>query len=158
MVFQNDTIFEDTIAENVRMGRTLSDDDIRKAVMHAKAKEFVEAAGRGYDNQMNVRGANLSGGQKQRILIARALAAHPDILILDDSSSALDYRTDASLRHELAVHFADTTKLIIAQRISSIMHADHIMVLEDGKIAGYGTHEELLESCGIYREIRDSQM
>ncbi len=158
VVFQNDTIFEDTIAENVRMGRTLSDDDIRKAVMHAKAKEFVEAAGRGYDNQMNVRGANLSGGQKQRILIARALAAHPDILILDDSSSALDYRTDASLRHELAVHFADTTKLIIAQRISSIMHADHIMVLEDGKIAGYGTHEELLESCGVYREIRDSQM
>lgn len=140
------------------MGRTLSDDDIRKAVMHAKAKEFVEAAGRGYDNQMNVRGANLSDGQKQRILIARALAAHPDILILDDSSSALDYRTDASLRHELAVHFADTTKLIIAQRISSIMHADHIMVLEDGKIAGYGTHEELLESCGVYREIRDSQM
>ncbi len=158
VVFQNDTIFEDTIAENVRMGRTLSDDDIRKAVMHAKAKEFVEAEGRGYDNQMNVRGANLSGGQKQRILIARALAAHPDILILDDSSSALDYRTDALLRHELAAHFADTTKLIIAQRISSIMHADHIMVLEDGKIAGYGTHEELLERCGIYREIMDSQV
>lgn len=158
VVFQNDTIFEDTIAENVRMGRTLSDDDIRKAVMHAKAKEFVEAEGRGYDNQMNVRGANLSGGQKQRILIARALAAHPDILILDDSSSALDYRTDALLRHELAAHFADTTKLIIAQRISSIMHANHIMVLEDGKIAGYGTHEELLERCGIYREIRDSQV
>ena len=86
------------------------------------------------------------------------MAAHPDILILDDSSSALDYRTDASLRHELAAHFADTTKLIIAQRISSIMHSDHIMVLEDGKIAGYGTHEELLEHCEIYREIRDSQM
>lgn len=158
VVFQNDTIFEDSIAENVRMGRTLTEDDIREAIMHAKAREFVEEAGRGYYNQINVRGANLSGGQKQRILIARALAAHPDILILDDSSSALDYRTDAALRHELAEHFADTTKLIIAQRISSIMHADHIMVLEDGKIAGYGTHGELLEHCDIYREIRDSQM
>jgi len=158
VVFQNDTIFEDSIAENVRLGRTLSKEDIREAITHAKAKEFVEEAGRGYDNLMNVRGANLSGGQKQRILIARALAAHPDILILDDSSSALDYRTDASLRHELAAYFADTTKLIIAQRISSIMHSDHIMVLDDGKIAGYGTHEELLEGCKIYREIRDSQM
>ncbi|MDE7030000.1 MAG: ABC transporter ATP-binding protein/permease [Lachnospiraceae bacterium] len=158
VVFQNDTIFEDSIAENVRMGRTLTEDDIRNAVAHAKAKEFVEEAGRGYDNHINVRGANLSGGQKQRILIARALAAHPDILILDDSSSALDYKTDSALRHELAAHYADTTKLIIAQRVSSILHADHIMVLEDGKMIGYGTHEELLERCEVYREIRSSQM
>ncbi|MDE6983122.1 MAG: ABC transporter ATP-binding protein/permease, partial [Lachnospiraceae bacterium] len=158
VVFQNDTIFEDSIAENVRMGRTLTEDDIRNAVAHAKAKEFVEEAGRGYDNHINVRGANLSGGQKQRILIARALAAHPDILILDDSSSALDYKTDAALRHELAAHYADTTKLIIAQRVSSILHADHIIVLEDGKMIGYGTHEELLERCEVYREIRSSQM
>ena len=157
-VFQNDTIFEDSIAENVRLGRTLSEEDIKQAIAHAKAKEFVEEPGRGYDSRMNVRGANLSGGQKQRILIARALAAHPDILILDDSSSALDYRTDASLRHELSKYFADTTKLIIAQRVSSIMHADHILVLEDGKMTGYGTHEELLENCEIYREIRDSQI
>lgn len=157
-VFQNDTIFEDSIAENVRLGRTLSEEDIKQAIAHAKAKEFVEEPGRGYDSRMNVRGANLSGGQKQRILIARALAAHPDILILDDSSSALDYRTDASLRHELSEYFADTTKLIIAQRVSSIMHADHILVLEDGKMTGYGTHEELLENCEIYREIRDSQI
>ena len=98
VVFQNDTIFEDSIAENVRMGRTLSEEDIKEAITHAKAKEFVEEVGRGYDNHINVRGANLSGGQKQRILIARALAAHPDILILDDSSSALDYKTDAALR------------------------------------------------------------
>lgn len=158
VVFQNDTIFEDTITENVRMGRTLSDEEIREAIAHAMAKEFVEEAGRGYNNRMNVRGANLSGGQKQRILIARALAAKPDILILDDSSSALDYRTDAALRHELAAHFADTTKLIIAQRISSIMHADYIMVLEEGKMIGYGTHRELLEHCEVYREIRDSQI
>lgn len=158
VVFQNDTIFADSIAENVRMGRTLSDEEIRMAIAHAKAKEFVEEAGRGYDNHINIRGANLSGGQKQRILIARALAAHPDILILDDSSSALDYKTDAALRHELAEHFADTTKIIIAQRVSSILHADHILVLEDGKAAGYGTHEELLESSAVYREIRNSQM
>ena len=158
VVFQNDTIFEDTIAGNVRMGRTLSDEDVKKAVAYAKAKEFVEEAGRGYDNHINIRGANLSGGQKQRIRIARALAAHPDILILDDSSSALDYKTDAALRHELAAHFADTTKLIIAQRVSSILHADHIMVLEDGKMVGYGSHEELLACCEVYREIRDSQL
>lgn len=158
VVFQNDTIFEDTIAENVRMGRALSDEEVKKAVAYARAKEFVEEAGRGYDNHINIRGANLSGGQKQRILIARALAAHPDILILDDSSSALDYKTDAALRHELAAHFADTTKFIIAQRVSSILHADHIMVLEDGKMVGYGTHEELLACCEIYREIRDSQL
>jgi len=158
VVFQNDTIFADSIAENVRMGRTLSDEEVRAAIAHAQAKEFVEEAGRGYDNHINVRGANLSGGQKQRLLIARALAAHPDILILDDSSSALDYKTDAALRHELAAHFADTTKIIIAQRVSSILHADHIMVLEDGRAVGYGTHEELLEGCAVYREIRDSQL
>lgn len=158
VVFQNDTIFEDSIAENVRMGRTLSGEDIKEAITHAKAKEFVEEVGRGYDNHINVRGANLSGGQKQRILIARALAAHPDILILDDSSSALDYKTDAALRHELAMYFTDTTKIIIAQRVSSIMHANHIMVLEDGKMIGYGTHEALLEQCEVYREIRDSQL
>lgn len=158
VVFQNDTIFADTIAENVRMGRTLSEDAVKEAILYAKAKEFVEETGRGYGTQMDVRGANFSGGQKQRILIARALACHPAILILDDSSSALDYRTDAALRHELAAHFADTTKLVIAQRISSIMHADHILVLEDGHMAGYGTHEELLEHCAVYREIRESQM
>lgn len=157
VVFQNDMIFEDSIAENVRMGRTLSAEEIKEAVAHAMAKEFVEAAGRGYDELLHARGANLSGGQKQRILIARALAAHPDLLILDDSSSALDYKTDAALRHELAAHFADTTKIIIAQRVSSIMHADHIMVLEDGKMIGYGTHEALLEQCEVYREIRASQ-
>lgn len=158
VVFQNDTLFEDSIAENVRMGRKLSEDDIKAAIAQAKAKEFVEEAGRGYDSHITVRGANLSGGQKQRILIARALAAHPDILILDDSSSALDYKTDAALRHELAVHFADTTKIIIAQRVSSIMHADQIIVLEDGKMVGYGTHDTLLEQCEVYREIRESQL
>jgi ATP-binding cassette subfamily B protein len=151
VVFQNDTIFEDSIKENVRMGRTITDNGIKEAVSCARAKEFVEE--KGYDNHINIRGANLSGGQKQRILIARALAAKPDILILDDSSSALDYKTDAALRKELSNHFAETTKIIIAQRVSSIMHANHIMVLDDGQVAGYGTHEELMENCDIYRQI-----
>ena len=106
---------------------------------------------------LDIKGANLSGGQKQRILIARALAAHPDFLVLDDSSSALDYRTDSRLRRQLKEHFRDTTTIMIAQRISSVMHADHILVLEDGEMIGYGTHEELMESCEIYQEISRSQ-
>lgn len=158
VVFQNDSLFEDTITENVRLGRDLSEDEIKQAILYAQAKEFVEDEKRGYYDKLNIKGANLSGGQKQRILIARALAAHPDILILDDSSSALDYRTDSLLRKELREHFEDTTTVIIAQRISSIMHADHILVLEDGAMIGYGTHEELLASCPVYQEIGRSQM
>ena len=158
VVFQSDTLFEDTIIGNVDLGRGLSEQEIKDAIGYAKAKEFVEEKGRGYENQVNIRGANLSGGQKQRILIARALAAHPDILILDDSSSALDYKTDAMLRKELKEHFADTTTIIVAQRISSVMHADQILVLEEGQMLGLGTHEELMESCDIYREIAASQM
>ena len=146
-VFQNDTIFEDTIMENINMGRDLSEEAVMEAVLYGRASEFVAE-----------KGANLSGGQKQRILIARALAARPDILILDDSSSALDYKTDAALRKELREHFAETTCVIIAQRISSIMNSDHIMVLEDGQMIGYGTHRELMETCEIYREIGKSQM
>lgn len=158
VVFQNDTIFEDSISENVRLGRTISDDEIRTAISSARAKEFVEEEGRGYDNHINIRGANLSGGQKQRILIARALAGKPDILILDDSSSALDYKTDALLRGEISKNYGNTTKIIIAQRVSSIMHADLILVLDDGKVIGYGKHEELMENCDIYRQISNSQI
>lgn len=158
VVFQNDALFEDTITENVRLGRELNEEEIKQAILYAQAKEFVEDENRGYYDKLNIKGANLSGGQKQRILIARALAAHPDILILDDSSSALDYRTDASLRKELREHFETTTTVIIAQRISSIMHADHILVLEDGAMIGYGTHEELMSSCPVYQEISRSQM
>ena len=112
----------------------------------------------GLDQQLDIRGANLSGGQKQRLLIARALADNPEILVLDDSSSALDYKTDAALRQELNDHFRRTTCVIIAQRVSSVMSADHILVLEDGKAVGYGTHEHLMETCAIYREIGSSQM
>lgn len=158
VVFQNDTIFEDSIAENIRLGRELSLEEIQEAVLYARAKEFVEGEGRGYEDAVQIRGANLSGGQKQRILIARALAARPDILILDDSSSALDYKTDAALRKELREHFQDTTTILIAQRISSIMHADHILVLDEGRMIGYGTHQELMKSCKIYQEIGKSQM
>ncbi|WP_373263830.1 ABC transporter ATP-binding protein [Hungatella hathewayi] len=156
-VFQNDIIFEDTILENIRMGRPLTVEQVLEAAVYARASEFVKEKG-GLSQELDIRGANLSGGQKQRILIARALAAHPEILVLDDSSSALDYKTDAALRKELREHFSDTTCVVIAQRISSVMGADHIMVLEEGKMTGFGTHKELMESCEIYREIGSSQM
>ena len=157
VVFQNDTIFEDSIYENVRMGRELSREEVIKALEYAQADEFTREKERSEGAMLDIKGANLSGGQKQRILIARALAARPDILVLDDSSSALDYRTDAKLRKQLKEHFRDTTTIMIAQRISSVMHADHILVLEDGEMIGYGTHEELMENCQVYREISSSQ-
>lgn len=157
-VFQNDILFEDSVLENIRLGRDITDAQIDEAVLYARAREFVEEKGDKVHERLDVRGRNLSGGQKQRVLIARALAAHPEILVLDDSSSALDYKTDSELRKEIKEHFTDTTIVIIAQRISSIMHADHILVLEDGKMIGYGTHEALMESCPIYQEISQSQM
>ena len=157
VVFQNDTIFEDTIYENVRMGRQLGREEIVQALSYAQAEEFTQEKERSEGGMLDIRGANLSGGQKQRVLIARALAARPEILILDDSSSALDYRTDAMLRRQLKENFSGTTTILIAQRISSVMHADHILVLEDGEMIGYGTHEELLMGCAVYREISRSQ-
>lgn len=158
VVFQNDTIFEDTIAGNVTLGRELDETQVQEALLYARAREFVEDRTDREEEALNIKGANLSGGQKQRVLIARALAAKPRILILDDSSSALDYKTDAALRKGIREHFAGTTLVIVAQRISSILNADHILVMEDGKAIGYGTHEELLESCAVYREIGKSQM
>ncbi len=157
VAFQNDVLFAGTIYDNINMGRGLTREEAGKAVSHARARDFVEDKG-GMEKRLEIRGANLSGGQKQRLLIARALAACPEILILDDSSSALDYRTDAALRRELREHFASTTCIIIAQRVSSVMGADHILVLEEGRMAGYGTHQELMENCGIYQEIESSQM
>ena len=157
VVFQNDTIFEDTIYENVRMGRPLEREEIVQALRFAQAEEFTREKEQNEGAMLDIRGANLSGGQKQRVLIARALAARPEILILDDSSSALDYRTDALLRRQLKENFSDTTTILIAQRISSVMHADHILVLEDGRQAGLGSHRELLERCEVYREIYESQ-
>ena len=158
VVFQNDTIFEDTIAGNVTLGREMSVEQIREALVYAQAGEFVENRDDKEAEALSIKGANLSGGQKQRVLIARALAAKPEILILDDSSSALDYRTDARLRQGIREHFRDTTLVIVAQRVSSIRSADHILVLEDGAPIGYGTHEELMRNCELYREIAESQM
>ncbi|MBQ7840196.1 MAG: ABC transporter ATP-binding protein [Lachnospiraceae bacterium] len=158
VVFQNDMIFEDTIAGNVTLGRELSQEQIQEALLYAQASEFVQGRDSKEADALNIRGANLSGGQKQRVLIARALAMGPEILILDDSSSALDYGTDAKLRQGIREHFSNTTLVIVAQRISSIRHADHILVLEEGNMIGYGTHEQLMESCEVYREISHSQM
>lgn len=158
VVFQNDTIFEDTIAENVTLGREISGEQLKEALFYARASEFVDDRADKEGEALNIKGANLSGGQKQRVLIARALATRPEILILDDSSSALDYRTDAELRKGIKEHFQDTTLVIVAQRVSSIRNADHILVLEDGEPIGYGTHEELMEQCSVYSEISKSQM
>lgn len=154
IVFQNDILFQDTILENIRLGRELSQNDIKQALEYSMADEFVTDL----NSTLTIKGANLSGGQKGRILIARALAAKPEILLLDDSSSALDYKTDALLREQLRDHFKTTTKIIIAQRISSIMHAKHILVMDDGKMIDYGTHEQLLTRCSIYQDISRSQM
>lgn len=158
IVFQNDVLFADTIAANIDFGRGLSREQLAAASASAQAKEFIDSLADGYEHMLTIKSSNLSGGQKQRILISRALAAHPEILILDDSSSALDYKTDSLLRKALSENFGGTTAIIIAQRVSSVLHADHILVMEDGRALGYGTHEQLLQSCESYREISMSQM
>ncbi len=158
IVFQNDVLFADTIGENIRFGRQISQEEVEKAAECAQAAPFIREQEGGLDYRLAIRGSNLSGGQKQRVLISRALAARPEILILDDSSSALDYQTDARLRRALAENFGGTTTIIVAQRASSIRHADHILVLENGREIGYGTHEELMACCLPYRQISISQM
>ena len=157
IVFQNDFVTEGTIADNIRFFRDLDDGALSRAAENAQAEFIAEKEG-GMNAEVMVRGNNLSGGQKQRLLIARALAAGPEILVLDDASSALDYRTDAKLRASLRKHYRDTTTVLIAQRISSLRHADHILVLEDGNVIGAGSHESLMESCEEYRIIAKTQM
>ena len=157
--FQNDFLFADTIRTNIDFGRGLSDEELLRAVEYAQASPVIEEKRSGLDFELAIKGANLSGGQKQRMILSRALAGHPEILVLDDSSSALDYATDARLRLAIREHFGGvTTNVIVAQRISSILHSDLILVMEDGHITGRGTHEELLRTCPLYREISDSQM
>ena len=158
VVFQNDVIFADTIAENIDFGRDVGEAGIRAAAADARAAEFIEAYEDGYEHAAAIHGANFSGGQRQRILIARALAARPEILILDDASSALDYRTDAALREAIRKNYGGVTMLVVAQRVSSIMGLDHILVMDEGRIIGQGGHEELLRSCPQYREIYRTQM
>lgn len=158
VVFQNDFLMAASVRENVDYGRNLTDEQINKAIDCAQAREFIDGLDGGLDFDLAQKANNLSGGQKQRLLIARALASTPEILILDDSSSALDYATDAALRKALAREYASCTKVIVAQRISSIKHADLILVLDDGNIIGEGTHEQLLESCEEYSIIYATQM
>lgn len=156
VVFQNDLLFNETIYENVSFGRGLSKQDCIEALKRAQAYDFVSHLENGIETILDAKGNNLSGGQKQRLLIARALAGNPEILLLDDSSSALDYKTDALLRHELYKHYSNI--IIVAQRISSIKDCSKIMVMDRGRIVGLGTHQELLRSCQVYSQIAYSQM
>lgn len=171
VAMQNDFIIGDTVEENISFGRDLSHDQIVRAARIAQASEFIDAFSHkdpasetdnslfdGYSYQLAAKGANISGGQKQRILISRAIAGNPDILILDDSSSALDYKTDSDLRRAISDELKGTTSVIVAQRVSSVMSSDLILVLDEGHVIGLGTHEELMSGCDVYREISNSQM
>ena len=155
---QYDFLYADTIEENIKFGRDLTHDQIEEAAITAQGHDFITAFADGYGHMLAQKGTNISGGQKQRLLIARAVAAKPDILVLDDSSSALDYKTDAALRRALAERMSDCTTVTVAQRVSSIKDCDLILVLEDGGIIGMGDHEHLMATCPEYKEISDSQM
>lgn len=156
---QKGVLFSGTIASNLRFGKDdASDEQIKKAAEIAQATEFIEAKDDKYDSAIAQGGSNVSGGQKQRLAIARAIAKDPKIFIFDDSFSALDLKTDAALRKALAENVKDSTVIIVAQRISTILHAEQILVLDDGRIVGKGTHEELLKNCSVYQEIAKSQL
>ena len=158
MVLQKNVLFSGTIAENLRWGDPdATDEEVREAARLACADEFVDTFPKGYDTWIEQGGTNVSGGQKQRLCIARALLRRPKVLILDDSTSAVDTKTDAKIREGLASYLPDTTKLIIAQRISSVQEAGRIVIMEGGRIAQIGTHEELLQTSEIYRETFNSQ-
>lgn len=159
MVPQKAMLFTGTVAENIRWGNpSATAEEVAEAARVAQAAEFIAKLPQGYDTVLVRGGLNLSGGQKQRLTIARALAARPEILILDDSASALDYATDAALRKAIRETAGDKTLLIVSQRVSSVRYADRILVLDDGKIAGLGTHDELLAGCQVYREVCQSQL
>ena len=156
---QKGILFSGTIASNLRFGKQdATDDEIARAAEIAQAAEFIENKKDRYDSPIAQGGANVSGGQKQRLAIARAIAKNPRIYVFDDSFSALDMKTDAKLRGALAEVTANASVIIVAQRISTILHADQIIVLDDGKIAGKGTHEELLKNCDVYLQIAQSQL
>lgn len=158
VVFQNEALLNDSVYENISFLRGLSREDVTAAAKTAQAWEFIEHLPEGLDAKLDIRGANLSGGQRQRLLIARALAARPNILILDSADSALDYRTAAALHSAIRRDFPGVTQVIISERVSSLRDADRILVLEDGVIAAQGTHQELLETCGRYRRMAELQM
>lgn len=158
VVFQNDTVFRQTLRENIAFGRCLTDERLAEAAGDAMFGEFLEAQPEGLDFTADIKGANLSGGQKQRLLISRALAGRPEVLVLDDSSSALDYRTDAALRASLHRSYTDSTLLMVAQRVSSVQGLSQILVMDEGRIIGAGTHDELMRTCPYYRETCEAQM
>ena len=155
---QYDFLYADTIEENIAFGRDIPHQDIVEAVKTAQAYEFIKEFEDGYDHMLSQHGANISGGQKQRTLISRALAGTPSIVVLDDSSSALDYRTDAKLRKALGENLENTTVITVAQRVSSVKDCTTILVVEKGEIIGLGTHDYLMANCAEYKEISDSQM
>ena len=156
-VFQNDTLFRGDIGENVRLGREISLEEVTDALRRAQAEVFVGEKG-GVDSAVQSHGSNFSGGQQQRVLLSRALAGNPDILLLDDATSALDFKTEAAFRKALREKSKNITTIIIAQRISAVMHCDKILVMEDGAMLGLGTHEELMKTCDLYREIASLQI
>ena len=158
VVFQNDFLYANTIEENIRFGRDIADEDMINAAKIAQAHEFITSLADGYAHTISTGGTNLSGGQRQRLLISRAIAGMPEILILDDSSSALDYKTDANLRSALSSALPDSTVITVAQRVSSVKNCDLILVIDSGRIIGCGKHEKLLNTCTEYKEISDSQM
>lgn len=159
MVLQKNVLFYGTVAENLRWGNeNATEEQMRAACESAQIREFVESLPDGYNSHVEQGGTNFSGGQKQRLCIARALLKEPKVLILDDSTSAVDTKTDAAIRAAFREYIPDVTKIIIAQRISSISDADMIIVLDEGRINGIGTHEQLLECNAIYREVYESQM
>ena len=158
VVFQNDTIFNDTVFENINFGRNIPFEDVVNASIYACAKEFIDNLEYKYDTVLTPKGTNISGGQKQRLLIARSLANNPDILILDDATSALDYKTDSLVRKAINEHYQNTTSIIVTQRISSIKNCDQILVIDDGMVIGLGTHDYLINTCDVYKEIFISQM
>lgn len=158
VVFQNDMVFQDTLRANIDFGRGIPDEKIEGAVEDAMAAEYIRSLEEGLDYEATIKGANLSGGQKQRLLVARALAGSKDILVLDDSSSALDYKTDAAMRKAIERHHGGSTIIMIAQRVSSVMGMTNVMVMDNGKCIGYGDHQHLLDTCPAYREIYEVQM
>ena len=156
---QKGVLFSGTIESNLKFGGDwITDEDMKTAARVAQATEFIETKKDMYQSPIAQGGTNVSGGQKQRLSIARAIAKNPKIFLFDDSFSALDYKTDVVLRRALKEKVSDATVIIVAQRISTILHADQIIVLEDGHVAGIGRHEELLESCEAYQEIAKSQL
>ena len=157
VVFQSDFLMADTLRENIRFGRRIADPEIFDAIDCAQAS-FIHQKEGVLDHELNVKGRNLSGGQQQRVLISRALAGDPRILLLDDCSSALDFRTDRELRHTLRERHGQATTIIVAQRVSAVMAADHILVMDKGRIIGQGSHEELYNNCPMYRELCTLQL